>query len=69
MATLSHSGLLVLEQLKSGPVEAGDLVSKDGRTNLVDLGLCHYKNGKWGLTPQGSALAMRTVNQFSNQKS
>ncbi len=69
MTTLSHSGLLVLEQLKSGPVEAGDLVSKDGRTNLVDLGLCEYKNGKWGLTRQGAALAVRTVNQFGNARS
>jgi hypothetical protein len=69
MTALSHSGLLVLEQLKAGPVEAGDLVSKDGRTNLVDLGMCEYKAGKWGLTRQGAALAMRTVNQFSNRRS
>lgn len=66
---LTNEAFVTLEQLKEGPVEAGDLVSKCGRDVLLKLGLCDYKNGKWGLTPQGAALAMRTVNQFNTRRS
>lgn len=64
MRQLSDFALVQLDQFKAGDVEAGDLISKCGRTELQNRGLVTYRRGKWGLTASGARLAARVCGQI-----
>lgn len=65
MVDLSNSGWAVLEQLAQGGVWDGALVSKEGRNELVKLGLarriCGEKLIKNELTRRGAEIAIHYV--------
>jgi hypothetical protein len=57
---MSNLAWAALDQLRRGDVWDGDLVSKTGRTELIDLGLARrLGDGMNGLTDSGRALASR----------
>lgn len=60
MVTMSDQAWVALAQLKrQEPVWDGDLVSKRGRTELIEMGFAHREDGFTYLTKDGRALVMR----------
>jgi hypothetical protein len=60
---LTDAGWVTLLQLGIEPTEAGDLISKPGRNELLKIGLCAYGEGdqRWRLTEDGAKIAMHML--------
>ncbi len=70
LPTLTSHAWAQIDQLRrapSGLVWAGDLVSKDGKRELMALGLVAGQGGDYYLTADGRALAAR-VGDYTEQR-
>lgn len=60
MKGLSNFAWAQLDQFRQqGALDAGDLITKCGRDELLKQNLCCYYNGKWRMTKAGRDTAAR----------